>query len=202
MKTTAYNPNAISTIVNFGETVYNENGKAVFVTKGITEIDLDNDDQIAEFMDELTKFNEALAQLGHQILKEVKDGHFLTDMPFESYSCFAGLTKEEINDINIVSVKIDEMVSLYEEANEKKEALNKRIESGEDLDDLNEEADVINKLVGLVYNKWMWIYKKDKALVAIDSERFGLWEAIGRVLVIPYKKVLEHIVKRYQLSVC
>lgn len=72
-------------IAQFGETVYNENGKAVFAAKSINDIDLDNDDEVHELISDLEKFNEALAVFGFSIEKEIKDGHYLTDMPFDKF---------------------------------------------------------------------------------------------------------------------
>lgn len=71
-------------IANFGETVYNENGKAVFV-KTTSNIDLDDDDEVYGYTNALEKFNEALAELGYCIEREIKEDHFLTDMPFEEF---------------------------------------------------------------------------------------------------------------------
>ena len=200
MKTTAINPNAISTIAHFGETVYNENGKAVFV-KSSSNIDLDNDDEVQGHINALQGFSDALASLGYSIEKEIKEDHFLTNMLFETYSYFAGLNQEEINNINIVSAKIDEMVDNYNEATDRSIELLKKINEGASEEDTVDEAVAVNKLRGLVYLTWMWTSKFQKALVGVDSYRFCQWEWLAKNFIKPNQKVLKHIVKRYQLSV-
>ena len=197
MKKNNYNPNSISTIVNFGSTVYNENGKAVFITKATADIDLDNDDEVFELTNSLRTFNDALKNLGYGITKEIKDGHYLTTLPFSVYSRYAGLTKEQINDINIVSTKIEEMLGLYIEGNELSSIIKKAGKGFKTSDKAEEAASIVLNVWGEIYLKWKWITKNHfNTLDAIDPLRFKAFEWITNEFVKKNKELLEEIERR------
>lgn len=197
MKKNNYNPNSINIIVNYGETIYNENGKAVFVTKGMTDLDLDDDDEVDEHIKGLQAFSNALKNLGYEIEKEIKDGHFLTSMPFSVYSRYAGLTKEQINDINIVSTKIEEMLGLYIEGNELSSIIKKAGKGFRTSDKAEEAASIVLNVWGEIYLKWKWITKNHfNTLDAIDPLRFKAFGWITNEFVKKNKELLEEIERR------
>lgn len=197
MKKNNYNPNSISTIVNYGETVYNENGNAVFVTKATADIDLDDDDEVAEFTEGLRAFSDALKNLNYEIVKEVKDGHFLTSMPFSVYSRYAGLTKEQINDISIVSHKIEEMLGLHVEGVNLTKVVKKAGKSFAKSDNGEKAADIILNVWGELYKEWKWVVNnKSDVLEMIDPLRFRAFEWITKEFVEKNKVLLNEIERR------
>lgn len=102
MKKNNYNPNSISTIVNFGSTVYNENGKAVFVTE---HPGFDNIEKMHKHTESQSEFETALNAMGYKLkswnefYNENTDQYevrYFTDIPFDMYE---GIMKKiDIND--------------------------------------------------------------------------------------------------------
>lgn len=73
----------IDIIRYFGDTVYNENDKAVFVQPDPK--DLDNDNEVFAHINDIHNFSEAMKAPGYSITS-IKGDTYYTDLPWDVYS--------------------------------------------------------------------------------------------------------------------